>query len=50
MERGNAAEFKNKSLDEIEIDMENIDEDIEGNDGPERGKYFTMLKFVSKLI
>lgn len=27
MEKGRAAEFKNKSLDEIEIDMENIETD-----------------------
>lgn len=32
MEKGNAAQFKNKSLDEIEIDMENIDEDMDISD------------------
>jgi hypothetical protein len=25
MEKGNAADFKNKSLDEIDIDMENVE-------------------------
>lgn len=29
MEKGNAAHFKNKALDEIEIDMENIVENLE---------------------
>lgn len=29
MEKGNAAEFKNKSLDEIDIDMDTIDEDTD---------------------
>lgn len=28
MEKGNAAQFKNKTLDEIEIDMENIEYDV----------------------
>lgn len=27
MEQGNAAQFKNKCLEEIEIDMENVEED-----------------------
>lgn len=45
MEKGNAADFKNKSLDEIEIDMENIDEDIEINEEPERGSHFSMITF-----
>lgn len=31
MEHGNAAAFKNKSLDEIEIDMKNIDCDDQGD-------------------
>lgn len=29
MEKGNAAQFKNKTLDEIDIDMEHIDEEKE---------------------
>lgn len=34
MEKGNAADFKNKCLDEIDIDMDHIDsqEDDENND------------------
>lgn len=32
MERGDAAKFKNKSLDEIEIDMENVEEQEEVED------------------
>lgn len=33
MEKGNAVKFKNKSLDEIEIDMENIEDDIDDVEG-----------------
>lgn len=32
MEKGNADNYKNKSLDEIEVDMENIDMDGEETD------------------
>lgn len=38
MEKGNAAEFKNKSLDEIDIDMSFADTDSE-NEGHQRKCY-----------
>lgn len=40
MEKGDAARFKNKCLDEIDIDMEDIELDVEENIEENTGKYF----------
>lgn len=43
MEKGNAAEFKNKSLDEIDIDMSFADTDSE-NEGHQRKCYIKLIQ------